>query len=283
MTLVLPNQRNPNTRRYSNLLDTNKINKMAAHTIAFSNHKGGVGKTTSVANIGAALAKRGRKVLLVDLDAQRNLTSSFLPDADVEKQDVTIYEALRGEAALPIVPLRDGLALVPAGIELAKADLQLSQQLAREQLLKRALAPHVAAYDYILLDCPPSLGVLTINALTAADAVYIPLTAETLPLKGLRMLEEVAEEIRSTLNPSLSLSGVFVTKYDERRSLNKAILDAIARRYGDALFKTKIRDNIAVAEAPLAQAPVVDYKPSSNGARDYEALTDEIEERWAGN
>jgi chromosome partitioning protein len=283
LTLVLPNQRNPNTRRYSNLLDTNKINKMAAHTIAFSNHKGGVGKTTSVANIGAALAKRGRKVLLVDLDAQRNLTSSFLPDADVEKQDVTIYEALRGEAALPIVPLRDGLALVPAGIELAKADLQLSQQLAREQLLKRALAPHVAAYDYILLDCPPSLGVLTINALTAADAVYIPLTAETLPLKGLRMLEEVAEEIRSTLNPSLSLSGVFVTKYDERRSLNKAILDAIARRYGDALFKTKIRDNIAVAEAPLAQAPVVDYKPSSNGARDYEALTDEIEERWAGN
>lgn len=261
-----------------------QINKTTmAHTIAFSNHKGGVGKTTSVANIGAALAKRGRKVLLVDLDAQRNLTSSYLPDADVEKQDVTIYEALRGEAALPIIPLRDGLALVPAGIELAKADLQLSQQLAREQLLKRALAPHAAAYDYILLDCPPSLGVLTINALTAADALYIPLTAETLPLKGLRMLEEVAEAIRCNLNSSLSLSGVFVTKYDERRSLNKAILDAIAQRYGDALFKTKIRDNIAVAEAPLAQAPVVEYKPSSNGARDYEALTDEIEERWAGH
>lgn len=251
-----------------------------AHIIAFANHKGGVGKTTSVANIGAALNQKGNRVLLVDLDAQQNLTSCFLPDDKVEALEVSIYEALVGKAPLPVIPLRDGLSIVPSGIELARAEIDLSQKLAREQLLKRLLQPIAEDYDFILLDCPPSLGVITTNALTAAEALYIPLTAEALPLKGLRMLEAVVEEVRESINPTLSLSGVFVTRYNTRKSLNNMVLETIADKYGSVVFNTKIRENVAIAEAPLMQQPICEYAPKSKGAEDYEALTEEILSRW---
>ena len=251
-----------------------------AHIIAFANHKGGVGKTTSVANIGAALNQKGNKVLLVDLDAQQNLTSCFLPDEKVEALEVSIYEALVGKAPLPVIPLRDGLSIVPSGIELARAEIDLSQKLAREQLLKRLLQPIAEDYDFILLDCPPSLGVITTNALTAAEALYIPLTAEALPLKGLRMLEAVVEEVRESISPTLSLSGVFVTRYNTRKSLNNMVLETIADKYGSVVFNTKIRENVAIAEAPLMQQPICEYAPKSKGAEDYEALTEEILSRW---
>ena len=251
-----------------------------AHIIAFANHKGGVGKTTSVANIGAALHQKGNRVLLVDLDAQQNLTSCFLPDEKVEALEVSIYEALVGKAPLPVIPLRDGLSIVPSGIELARAEIDLSQKLAREQLLKRLLQPIAEEYDFILLDCPPSLGVITTNALTAAEALYIPLTAEALPLKGLRMLEAVVEEVRESINPTLSLSGVFVTRYNTRKSLNNMVLETIAEKYGSIVFATKIRENVAIAEAPLMQQPICEYAPKSKGAEDYEALTEEILSRW---
>lgn len=251
-----------------------------AHIIAFANHKGGVGKTTSVANIGAALNQKGNRVLLVDLDAQQNLTSCFLPDEKVEALEVSIYEALVGKAPLPVIPLRDGLSIVPSGIELARAEIDLSQKLAREQLLKRLLQPIAEEYDFILLDCPPSLGVITTNALTAAEALYIPLTAEALPLKGLRMLEAVVEEVRESINPTLSLSGVFVTRYNTRKSLNNMVLETIADKYGSVVFNTKIRENVAIAEAPLMQQPICEYSPKSKGAEDYEALTEEILSRW---
>lgn len=251
-----------------------------AHIIAFANHKGGVGKTTSVANIGAALNQKGNRVLLVDLDAQQNLTSCFLPDDRVEALEVSIYEALVGKAPLPVIPLRDGLSIVPSGIELARAEIDLSQKLAREQLLKRLLQPIAEDYDFILLDCPPSLGVITTNALTAAEALYIPLTAEALPLKGLRMLEAVVEEVRESINPTLSLSGVFVTRYNTRKSLNNMVLETIADKYGSVVFNTKIRENVAIAEAPLMQQPICEYAPKSKGAEDYEALTEEILSRW---
>lgn len=251
-----------------------------AHIIAFANHKGGVGKTTSVANIGAALNQKGNRVLLVDLDAQQNLTSCFLPDDRVEALEVSIYEALVGKAPLPVIPLRDRLSIVPSGIELARAEIDLSQKLAREQLLKRLLQPIAEDYDFILLDCPPSLGVITTNALTAAEALYIPLTAEALPLKGLRMLEAVVEEVRESINPTLSLSGVFVTRYNTRKSLNNMVLETIADKYGSIVFNTKIRENVAIAEAPLMQQPICEYAPKSKGAEDYEALTEEILSRW---
>lgn len=251
-----------------------------AHIIAFANHKGGVGKTTSVANIGAALHQKGNRVLLVDLDAQQNLTSCFLPDDKVEALEVSIYNALVGKEPLPVITLKDGLSMVPSGIELARAEIDLSQKLAREQLLKRLLQPIAEEYDFILLDCPPSLGVITTNALTAAEALYIPLTAEALPLKGLRMLEAVVEEVKESINPTLSLSGVFVTRYNTRKSLNNMVLETIAEKYGSVVFATKIRENVAIAEAPLMQQPICEYAPKSKGTEDYEALTEEILSRW---
>lgn len=251
-----------------------------AHIIAFANHKGGVGKTTSVANIGAALHQKGNRVLLVDLDAQQNLTSCFLPDDKVEALEVSIYNALVGKEPLPVITLKDGLSIVPSGIELARAEIDLSQKLAREQLLKRLLQPRAEEYDFILLDCPPSLGVITTNALTAAEALYIPLTAEALPLKGLRMLEAVVEEVKESINPTLSLSGVFVTRYNTRKSLNNMVLETIAEKYGSVVFATKIRENVAIAEAPLMQQPICEYAPKSKGTEDYEALTEEILSRW---
>lgn len=251
-----------------------------AHIIAFANHKGGVGKTTSVANIGAALNQKGQRVLLVDLDAQQNLTSCFLPDEKVEALEVSVYDALVGKAPLPVTPLKDGLSIVPSGIELARAEIDLSQKLAREQLLKRLLKPMAEEYDFILLDCPPSLGIITTNALTAAEALYIPLTAEALPMKGLQMLEAVVEEVKDSINPTLSLSGVFITRYNTRKSLNQIVLETIERKYGSVVFSTKIRENVAVAEAPLTQQPICDYSPKSKGAEDYENLTMEILNRW---
>lgn len=251
-----------------------------AHIIAFANHKGGVGKTTSVANIGAALNQKGQRVLLVDLDAQQNLTSCFLPDEKVEALEVSVYDALVGKAPLPVIPLKDGLSIVPSGIELARAEIDLSQKLAREQLLKRLLKPMAEEYDFILLDCPPSLGIITTNALTAAEALYIPLTAEALPMKGLQMLEAVVEEVKDSINPTLSLSGVFITRYNTRKSLNQIVLETIERKYGSVVFSTKIRENVAVAEAPLTQQPICDYSPRSKGAEDYENLTMEILNRW---
>lgn len=251
-----------------------------AHIIAFANHKGGVGKTTSVANIGAALSKRGKSVLLVDLDAQQNLTSCFLPDEEVETLDNSVYNSLVSKKPLPVIPLTDKLSLTPSSIELARAEADLSQKLAREQLLKRLLKPIADEYDFILLDCPPSLGIITTNALTAAEALYIPLTAEALPLKGLRMLEAVVDELREDINPTLSLSGVFVTRYNTRKSLNNMVLETITEKYGSVVFDTKIRENVAIAEAPLSQKPIIEYAPESNGAKDYESLTEEILSRW---
>lgn len=242
-------------------------------TIAIANHKGGVAKTTSVAFIGENLARMGRKVLLIDLDAQANLTSFFISD---EEEYENIYEALTGRsAALPIRKIRENLFLVPSSLELARAEVDLSSRIARERILLSLLEPISGDFDYILLDCPPSLGIITTNALVAATDVYIPLTAEALPLKGLKMLEEIVEEIQRSINRDLSISGVIITRYNNRK-LNKAVLDAIRAKYGDRVFPTKIRENIAVAEAPLYGGDLYEYAPDSNGAKDYYDLTIDI-------
>ena len=243
-----------------------------AKIIAIANHKGGVGKTTSVASIGAALAKKGKRVLLIDLDAQQNLTFCFLKDEDAEPN---IYEALTGKAELPIKHIKPNLDLTPSGLGLARAEIDLSTRIAREQILKNLIEPIAENYDYILLDCPPSLGIITTNALTAATDLYIPLTAEALPLKGLTMLDEVVEEVRKTINKRLKLSGVFITRYNKRK-LNDLVEDAIKTKYGSVVFNTKIRENIALAETPLTGTDIYEYSPDSNGAKDYESLTDEI-------
>ncbi len=240
--------------------------------IAIANHKGGVGKTTSVANIGAALARKGKRVLLIDLDAQQNLTFSFLRDDG--EIDASVYDALKGDTALPIIHVKENLDLTPSSIDLARAELDLSGRIAREYILKNLLADVEKEYDYILLDCPPSLGIITYNALVAATDLYITLTAEALPYKGLTMLEEVVGELKA-LNRGLEISGVFVTRYNNR-NINNIVVEQIKMRYGSKVFSTKIRENIAVAEAPLEGVDIFTYAPDSNGAKDYEALTDEI-------
>lgn len=242
--------------------------------IAVANHKGGVGKTTSVASIGAALASKGYSVLLVDLDAQANLTASLLQD----EPERTVYNALRERRQLPTEEVGERLHLTPSSLDLAGIELELSGAMSREFILKDLLEPVASAYDFILLDCPPSLGLIAVNAFVAATDVLIPLTAEALPFKGLTMIQDVIEMVRKRLNPGLRLSGIFLNRWAGRK-LNKMVEEALKMNFGDVLLSTKIRENISIAEAPLAKSDIYSYSPESNGARDYQALTEELLQR----
>ena len=245
---------------------------MKSKVIAIANHKGGVGKTTSVGSIGAGLALKGYKVLMIDLDAQMNLTYTF---THLEETEDSIYSTLVKETNVPIYQVGENLFLSPASLELAKAEIEMSTLIARERILKHAIEPIKNQYDYILLDCPPSLGVITTNALVAADELYIPLTAETLPYKGLKMLEETVGEIKKRVNPNLSIGGVFFTRYGHR-NLNKEVVNIIENTFGNSVFKTKIRENISLAEMPLKGGSIFEYDKKCNGAKDYMSLVEEI-------
>lgn len=247
--------------------------------IALANHKGGVGKTTTTASLGAGLARKGKGVLLLDIDAQQNLTSSLMDENEVE---VSIYDAMKGDAPLPVIHIGENLDLSPSDISLARAEIDLSTRIARERILRGLLDEVKDNYDYILIDCPPSLGILTMNALATATDLYIVLTPEALPLRGLAMLDDVVGEIIKRVNPDLHLSGVILSRYNNRR-LNKVVLDAISSRYGDALFKTRIRENISLAESPLTHTSIFDYAPESNGAQDYLSLAEEVLDRHGVN
>lgn len=249
-----------------------------ARIIAIANHKGGVGKTTSVANIGAVLASMGYNTLLVDLDAQANLTTSLLK----EEPRATIYNSLRSKEELPILQVRKRLSLVPSSLDLAGIELEIGGAMSREYLLKDLLEPVAGQYDYILLDCAPSLGLLTINSFVAASEVIVPLTAEALPSKGLQKLQEFITVVKKRLNPSLRLSGIVITRWT-RKKLSQMVEEQLRQYYGDIVFATKIRENVAVAEAPLAATDVTSYSPSSNGAADYKQLTEELLQRNNSN
>lgn len=244
-------------------------------TIAISNHKGGVGKTTSTLNIGAALQRMGKRVLLVDMDPQANLTQSL----GLMDHSPTIYEALRGEGKLEPVEVLPGLDVVTSTLDLSGAEVELSSEPGREYILKELLDPLQGHYDYILLDSPPSLGLLTINAFTAAQEVYIPLQAHYLALQGLTKLQEVVDRVAKRLNKGLRIGGVFVTQYDGRKVLNRNVLETVRKHFDGVTFKTTIRDNIALAEAPTQGVDVFRYAPRSSGAADYQALAKEVEKR----
>ena len=244
---------------------------------AVANQKGGVGKTTTAVNVGAYLAAFGKKVLLVDLDPQANATSSLGFDKNALPRSV--YDVLIDEVpVLQVITLtrRVGLDLVPASPELAGAEVEMVSFISREFRLRKALAPVRDKYDFVLIDCPPSLGLLTINALTAADEVLIPVQCEFLPLEGLSQLQQTINLVRENLNQRLGVRGVVLTMYDTRTNLAQQVVDEVRKYYGVRVFSTIIPRNVRLSEAPSYGEPIIDYAPASSGGLAYRSLASEI-------
>lgn len=234
--------------------------------ISLANFKGGVGKTTSTINVGAGIANAGKRVLLIDLDPQFNLTQSL----GIENPPQTIYGALKEQHKLTPIAVYPSLDIIPSSLDLIKAEIELSHVFQREYILSKLLESIKKDYDYIFIDCPPSLGILTINAFVASDFIFVPVQAEYLALKGYAVLNEAIENIK------LEIDKVFVTRYDGRKVLNRSVKDNIASALADKAFKTVIRENIALAEAPINHLDIFRYDSTSNGAEDYQNLVNEI-------
>lgn len=247
-----------------------------ARIIAFVNQKGGVAKTTSTVNIGAGLAIKGRRVLIIDLDPQGNLSASL--GIPAHELDNTIHEVLSGSSTIKqaTATIKIGYDVVPADIRLSGAELELTSQPGREMILREALQPVINQYDYILMDCPPSLTLLTLNGLTAATEIFIPLQTEFLALHGMGQLLKTVETVKKRLNPDLEITGIITTLYDSRKTLNREVVDKIHSYFPNKLFKTRIRNNVSLAEAPGHGMDIYQYKPDSNGAADYSSLCDEV-------
>ncbi len=243
-----------------------------SRTIAVANQKGGVAKTTTVASLGSALAEQGRKVLLVDLDAQSCLTFSLGLDPDTI--DLSVHDVLLGRVGAPmaIQPTEDGVDLLPATIELAGTEAQLLSRPGREFVLRSALEEVSAAYDVVLLDCPPSLGVLTLNALTAADELVIPLQCEMLSHRGVGQLLDTVADVKRILNPGLSVLGVLPTMFDGRTNHARAVLADVADRYGLTVLEPAIPKSVRFAEAPAAGRSVLATARRHRGAEAYRDL-----------
>ena len=233
--------------------------------IAISNFKGGVGKTTSTVNIGAALARAGKRTLLIDLDPQFNLTRCL-----GVRTEQSIYGALRGDFAPPIVERSLNLHVLPSALELIKAESEFVSEYKREEKLNQLLKPIAAQYDFILIDCPPSLGVLSQMAYTSADLIFVPIQSEYLALTGYGVLNEALDRI------GLEIDAAFVTQYDQRQILDRSILEKLRSTISGKLLQSVIRQNVAVAEATTRGETIFEYAINSNGANDYKALTDEI-------
>jgi chromosome partitioning protein len=248
--------------------------------IACANQKGGVGKTTTVVNLATYLALAGDLVLVIDLDPQGNTTSGL--GLDRGKFEHSIYEAIIEDAPVSemvvgtIVP---GLSIVPSSISLAGAEVELAPLPQRERRLARILAGLVGSYDYILLDCPPSLGLLTVNALTAADAVVIPIQCEYYALEGLSQLIATVNLVRNHLNPDLAIKGVVLTMYDSRTNLSAEVDAEVRKHLGSAVFETVIPRSVRLSEAPSYGLPIALYRHDSKGAEAYSSLAGELRER----
>jgi chromosome partitioning protein len=251
-------------------------------TIACANQKGGVGKTTTVVNLASYLASDGLRVLVVDLDPQGNATSGF--GVDRAALGRSVYDAIVESddlASVIIEAVTDGVDIVPASIALAGAEVELAGLEARERRLRRILAPVAGSYDVLLIDCPPSLGLLTVNALTAADAVLIPLQCEYYALEGLTQLLATIDLVREHLNPALRMDGVVMTMADARTNLSSDVQAEARRHLGDLVYVTVIPRSVRLSEAPSHGRPIGTYAPDSRGATAYRALAREWLERHA--
>ncbi len=245
-----------------------------AHVIAFANQKGGVAKTTSTLNVGAALAELGFRVLGIDMDPQANL--SMCQGIDPEGLSQSMFDVLVHGLPISEVVHAGEIDVAVASIDLAGAELALSSMIGRERALERALAPIREDYDYILIDTPPSLGLLTINALTASDSVIVPVQCEYLSLRGLAQLDRTLQMIRENLNPQVHIKGILPTLYDSRTVHGHEAIEVLKENFGSLVFKTVVRKTIRFAEAPVKGCSVLRYDPKGPGAEAYRALAREV-------
>ncbi|KAA6348469.1 Sporulation initiation inhibitor protein Soj [termite gut metagenome] len=241
--------------------------------ISIINHKGGVGKTTSAVNIGAGLNVLGKKVLLIDFDPQANLTINLGLDTTGSNN---IYGALRGEYLLPIVNYKENIDVVCSTLDLSVAEMELNQEPARESILKRLIAPVLDKYDYIAIDCPPSLGLLTLNALTASQLTIIPIELSNFAIVGMTKLFEVISKVRERINPELENYRILMTRTDKRQAIHKELSEYLLKKFNENIFQTEIRSNVKILESQMEKKDIFSFDKNSKGAIDYMNLCNEI-------
>ncbi len=258
-----------------------------AQILGVVNQKGGVGKTTTTVNLGAAFANRGKKVLLIDIDAQSNLSTHLGIITQDDTEDISdpsdqvipgIYEVLKGTKEIKevVIERSENLSIVPSSLLLSAADLELGGVVGRELILRRAIDKVTNDYDYIIVDCPPALGLLSLNALAAVQKVIVPVQSEYLALHGVRQLLDTIDQVRTIYNPGLTVGGVLICMHDNRRRLARAVADTIRAYFGELVFDTIIRANVSLAEAPSQGMSIFEYAAKSAGSEDYDALADEV-------
>jgi chromosome partitioning protein len=249
-----------------------------ARVVSMCNQKGGVGKTTTTINLGASLAESGRRVLLVDFDPQGSLSVGL--GLNPHEMELTVYNLLMERDVVideVVVPSGvEGMDLLPSNIDLSAAEVQLVHEVAREQTLQRVLAPALSQYDVILIDCQPSLGLLTVNALTASDGVIVPLECEYFALRGVALLKTTIDKVRERLNPKLEIDGVLGTMFDGRTLHGREVMERLVQAWGDKVFHTVIRRTVKFSDSTVAGEPITSYASTSSGAEAYRQLAKEV-------
>jgi chromosome partitioning protein len=248
-----------------------------ARVLAVANQKGGVGKTTTAINLSAELARRGKRVLLVDVDPQGNATTGM----GIEKSDVEhcMYDVIIKALALNDIVRQtslENLCIAPSTLNLAGAEIELASAMSRELRLRNAIAPSLSAFDQILIDCPPSLGLLTLNAMSAADCIIVPIQAEYFALEGLGQLTHVIELVRTHLNPKIRILGVLITMFDGRTNLAAQVVEEVERYFPGLVFTTRVPRSVRLSEAPSHGTPIVLFDPKGKGATAYASLAEEV-------